>query len=287
MYRSPEGKAAILALYDRKLDRLQIEYDSVEVDTTFGLTHLLVTGPQDGPPLVLIHGANGCAPVALDVYPRLSERFRVYAVDVVGEPNRSHDRRMPKKDRAYGRWLIEVLEALDLEAVVLVGFSLGGMVIWQVLAEDERRIWSAYLAAPAGIVNGNPFTGIFRLFLPMKLFGKTGKPKHLQKVLNGLFTERDDFAEPFLSAVIRNFQLDFSPIKLISKTEAQRITTPMTIFGAEQDLMFPGRKLLKHARRIFPGLEDAVLLEGSRHVQGRADNDRIQSAVLRGMEHEE
>lgn len=280
MYTSEQGKAAIHALYQQKLDGLNIEYTNATVQTAFGETHVLVTGNPGHPPLVLVHGANGCAPVALDVYPRLREHFRVYAVDVVGEPTRSSDRTMSKKRREYGQWLVEVLDGLDLHGVKLVGFSLGGLCIWQALATDAWRVESAYLVAPAGVVAGNPFKGIFQLFLPMRRYMKRQDPKALEKVLHGLFTDEDPFARQFLGTALQHFKMDFSPIKNITKAEAQRIQTPVHVFAGGEDLMFPGRKLLKRARAIFPNLQSAVLLPDSKHVQGKADNDRIQEHIL-------
>lgn len=280
MYTSESGKAAIHKRYHDKLASLQIEYAFQKLDTSFGETNLIVTGHPENPPLVLVHGANGCAPVALDVYTKLADRFRVYAVDVIGEPNLSSDRKMSKKNRAYGKWLKEVLDALEQTDVTLVGFSLGGMAIWQTLVEDESRIKAAYLAAPAGIVNGNPIKGIFQLFLPMRRYIKRQEPKHLQKVIENLFTDDDDFAYQFLGTVLQHFKLDFSPIQNINKTEAKQITTPITIFGAGKDLMFPGRKMLKRAEKIFPSLKDGILLEDSKHVQGKSDNDRIQQMIM-------
>ena len=48
IYKSSEGKAKILALYDAQLQRLQHEYNDLWVDTQFGRTHLIQTGNPDG-----------------------------------------------------------------------------------------------------------------------------------------------------------------------------------------------------------------------------------------------
>ena len=47
IYKSSEGKAKILALYDAQLQRLQHEYSDLWVDTQFGRTHLIQTGKSD------------------------------------------------------------------------------------------------------------------------------------------------------------------------------------------------------------------------------------------------
>jgi hypothetical protein len=42
--------------------------------------------------------------------------------------------------------------------------------------------------------------------------------------------------------------------------------------------------MLKRAKKIFPSLQKAILLEQSRHVQGRSDNDLIEQTILNQLE---
>ncbi len=280
LFKTEEGKKAVLAVYQQKLKDLAISYETQKVNTAFGETNIIVTGNPTNPPLVLVHGANGCAPVALDVYPNLAKQYRVYAVDVVGEPNLSAGRRMNKKANEYGKWLKEVLSKLDLEKVTLAGFSLGGLVIWQTLIEDDVRIKAAYMIVPAGIVNGNPLKGLFKIFIPMKRYMSTQKEKYLERFLSGMFSEKDEFAQAFLSKVLLHFDMDFSPIPTIKDRDAKDITTPITIVAAKNDLFFPGEKLLKRAKKIFPSLKESILLEDSKHVQTRANNKKVEQLIL-------
>lgn len=281
LYISPEAKQEIADLYHEKLEALGISYDMQEVETSFGETTVIATGDSGNPPLVLVHGANGCAPVALEVYPNLAGKYRVYAVDVIGEPNLSAETRPGKKDNGYGHWMNEVIAQLGLKDVTMVGFSLGGLVIWKTLLADESNIREAFLTAPAGIVNGNPLKGLFKIFIPMKRYMHTHNPKHVDKFLREVFTEPDDFAHRFIAKALLHFDMDFSPIPVITKKEAGQIQTPLTIVGAKQDIMFPGEKMLKRARKIFPSLQQAILLEQSKHVQSRKDNDLVEQLVMK------
>ncbi len=279
-FKSETGRAEVLSLYDQKLQDLGIEYQSQTVRTQFGETHLLVTGPVDGPPLMIVHGSNGCAPIALETYPNLTKKYRVYAVDVPAQPNKSKGERLSMADLSYGQWMNELLIQLGLESVTLAGFSFGGLIILKTLAFDESRIKAAYLAAPAYIVNGNPLKLLWKMFIPMKRYMKTGKPKHIRRFLSEIFTDDDPFALAFLSQVFLHFEMDFTPVPVISKKEAGRIRTPVTLFAAKQDLVFPGERMIKRAKRIFPSLRQAVLFEDSKHVQARVHNDQIEKFIM-------
>ena len=129
LYKSETGKAEILNLYNQKLKDLNINYQYQDVETTFGKTNLIITGDVSKPPVLIVHGSNGCAPIALETYSGLESHFQVFAVDVLAQPNKSAETRLSMKNDDYGKWLHEVIDVLELKNVTLAGFSFGGLVI--------------------------------------------------------------------------------------------------------------------------------------------------------------
>lgn len=103
----------------------------------------------------------------------------------------------------------------------------------------------------------------------MKLYIRKENSVHLQKFLKGLFTDADTFAHQFLAKALMNFSMDFTVVPLIKTRDALGIKIPLTIFASKQDIMFPGEKMLKRAKAIFPSLKQAVLLPQSKHVQSK------------------
>lgn len=279
LYSSPEAKKEIHALYHDKLNELGIDYQFEKVATSFGETNVIVTGTPGKPDLFLVHGSNGCAPVAIEALSGLVDHFRIYAPDVIAQPNLSAETRPSMKDHSYGIWANEVLDGLQLNKVIMAGFSFGGLITWKTLVYDESKIKKAFLVAPAGIVNGNPLKLFMNVFRPMKRFRKTQKPEDRDRFLDALFSEPDSFAQQFLGKVFAHFTMDFAPIPSIKKAEAAEITTPIYLVGAQNDLVFPGEKMLKRAAKIFPSLQDSILLENSKHVQGKADNLKLENWI--------
>jgi len=78
--------------------------------------------------------------------------------------------------------------------------------------------------------------------------------------------------------------MDFSPLPIMSKKSGKNVKTPITIFAAEKDIMFPGKKMIKRAKQLFPSLEEIVLLEGSKHVPDATDFKEIEGLILRKSE---
>ena len=274
-FNSPQTKRAIERLYQNKLDELSITFELLKVETSFGNTNILLTGQQGKPPLVLVHGSNGCAPIAIEALIGLLDDYCVYAVDVVGQPNLSAGIRPSMQDNSYGQWMFEIMTRLNIQDVVLVGISFGGFISWKTLVLDERRILKSFLIVPAGIVNGNSLKTLWNVFFPITLYRWRRKMKYVHQFLKQLFTKEDEFAIAFLSEVFLHFKMDFSPIPLIKKEEAQRIKTPLSIIAADDDLLFPGVKMLRRAKEIFPSLNEVLLLKNSKHVPDRKGNEQI------------
>lgn len=280
LYKSEFGKNEILNLYNQKLKELGIEYTYKVIDTDFGKTNIIVAGDSTKPPLIIIHGSNGCAPIALETYPTLSKKFQIFAIDVLAQPNKSAETRLSMKDNSYGLWINELINKLELKNVTMAGFSFGGLIILKTLIQNESNIKEVFLSAPAFIVNGNPLIALFKIFIPMKRYIKTQKTKYLEKFLESLFSEKDEFAHNYLSKVFLYFNMDFSPVPVIKKEEALFIKTPITLIVAKKDIIFPGVKMMKRANKIFPSLKNTLLLEDSKHVQNRKDNTKIEKLIL-------
>ncbi|MTI37967.1 alpha/beta hydrolase [Fulvivirga lutimaris] len=281
MFKSKKGKNEILSLYYKKLESLKIDYEYLTVLTDFGKTNIITTGNPSNPPIILVHGSNGCAPIALETYANLHKKFRVFAVDVLAQPNKSAEARLSMKDDSYGKWMNEVITELKIDSVTMAGFSFGGLIILKTLEHDEAKIKEVYLSAPAYIVNGNPFTALFKVFIPMKRYMKTKKVKYVERFLSHLFTHRDEFAIKFLSKVFLEFDMDFTPIPVIDANKAEKIVTPIHLFAAQDDILFPGKKMIKRAVKIFPSLKTSTLLERSKHVQNKEQNEQIEREIMR------
>lgn len=274
-FNNQQAKKDIEFLYYNKLDELPVFYEFQKVETSFGDTNVILTGTKNKPPLVLLHGSNGCAPIAIEALLGLVNDFRIYAIDIVGQPNLSAAVRPSMQNDDYGKWMFEILTRLNIWNAVLVGTSFGGFISWKTLVFDARRISKAFLIVPAGIVNGNPLKAFWKVFLPMKLYKWRKQPKYVHQFLNELFTGKDEFAISFLSKVFLHFKMDFSNIPLISQEEAKKIKKSIYIVAADNDLLFPGKRMIKRVKEIFPSLVEVLLLKNSKHVPDQDGNKLI------------
>jgi hypothetical protein len=115
IYKTPEGEAEIRALYDEALAGLAVGHDSVTVGTRLGETHVLALGPEGAPPVVFLPGGNALNPTCLKWFLPLTERHRLYAPDIVGQPGLSAQSRPSPKGDGHAFWAEDVLDGLALE----------------------------------------------------------------------------------------------------------------------------------------------------------------------------
>ena len=77
--------------------------------------------------------------------------FRVYAVDMIGEPGLSAPSRPPLASDAYALWLDDVMQALALTRASIVGVSLGGWLALDYATRRPARVEKVVLLCPGGV----------------------------------------------------------------------------------------------------------------------------------------
>jgi len=153
LYKTEEGFNAIMAWYESLVEQIEVPCKSRYVETRFGRTHMLVCGPEDAEPLVLVQAVAGNAPLWRNQLPALAQHFRVYALDTVGQPGLSAPN-PPSYIAAkseFSDWLIDVLDELKIEKAHFAGVSAGGWQILRLGAEHPERVNKLVMLSPMGV----------------------------------------------------------------------------------------------------------------------------------------
>ncbi len=265
IFRSPEAKARLVTWHHRFRERIGRPVESRTVSTSFGETHVLLCGPAEAPPLVMLHGALASSAHLMGELADLADRFRLIGIDVIGQSVMSAETRPPVNGNAYGEWVVECLDALGLDTVNLLGVSWGGFVATRAVVVAPERIRALTLIVPAGIVNGHGLTPLLKVALPLALYRRKPTPERLARFLRYQLSSGDADWAGFMGDVLLDISLDFRLPRLLRPEDVAGFTAPVQIFAAEHDLSFPGRRLLKRAAALFPNLVHTELMAGSMH----------------------
>lgn len=127
--------------------------ESRQVVTSRLSVHTLLSGPADGLPVLLVHGNASCSTFWEETMLALPGRYRAIAPDLRGYGDTED--LLVDATRGVGDWVDDLLalkQALGLGRYHVVGHSLGGSVLWGLLATDAANVLSATLVAP-----GSPY----------------------------------------------------------------------------------------------------------------------------------
>src|SRR3569623_1606554 len=103
IWKTPEGREAVRARYAQFLQHWPKPCEQLRVPTSQGETFVIASGRAEGPAVVMLHGSASNSVVWMRDAAVLGERFRVYAVDMIGEPRRARRlHRLARDPRAAG-----------------------------------------------------------------------------------------------------------------------------------------------------------------------------------------
>jgi pimeloyl-ACP methyl ester carboxylesterase len=154
LFKSNKGRIRYLEAYDAVLRDWPVPYEELDVPTRFGDTHVIASGEQEAPPLVLLPSLAGSATLWRPNVEGLSTHFRTYAVDVIGQVGKSVPTRRIENRQDCADWLVDVLDALDIPRTSIVGSSYGAFLALNQASLTPERVDRVILISPAGTFVG-------------------------------------------------------------------------------------------------------------------------------------
>jgi pimeloyl-ACP methyl ester carboxylesterase len=149
LFKTPEGQSRYMAAYEAALRLWPLPVESRFITTPYGRTHVLICGPQDAFPLLLLHGGYASSTMWFPNIADLSRQFRILALDTIGEPGRSIPVRTNATKRDAAAWLESVLDALGISRTHVMGLSRGGWLALNLALHAPRRLEKIALLSPA------------------------------------------------------------------------------------------------------------------------------------------
>lgn len=274
-FNNTESEKWLRQWYWERLDALGQPYESISVETSFGDTHLIVGGWADGPPLILVHAENSCSAVALTALSGLLDRYRVYAIDIVGEPNLSAPVRPALSKHAYGQWMFEIQSRLRLQGASAVGISFGAFVLMKSMIFNPSAFSMVCLITPLGWVERAIDPSLATDVIALEAYEKTGQGSFQTLYLRALLTNLHGIEAQFLRQILGNFHSDKRQVPLIEDESLYGIQVPLHLILMEEDGLVPEVPAYKRWLKHFSTTSQCLLLPRSRHVPGEADYQKV------------
>ncbi|MDR1643972.1 MAG: alpha/beta fold hydrolase [Clostridiales bacterium] len=149
-FKSETGRRAIISTYDKLLSRFA-GLERLRLKTLCGSTFAIACGNPGSPALVLLHAESANSSMWLKDMKTLGGKFRVYALDMPGEPGWSEERQFPLDSEDYPEWLLDSLARLEIGKACVAGSSLGAWLAAKFAARHPEMVEKLALVAPVGM----------------------------------------------------------------------------------------------------------------------------------------
>lgn len=257
-FRTPGDVARYYERYDEMLARAwPVPHDELDVPSRFGTTHVRRSGPAGGIPLVLIHPTTGSSAGWAPLIAALSEHHPVYTPDTIGTAGRSVQTAPIRSPRDLVVWLDEVIDAVQVDRIHLVGYSEGGWIAGLHAAVTDRpeRLATLTLIEPGGAVERVPRRFIASMIIRgVWTLAARDKPKAIRdfnRWMNGDVELTDEQIDLLLLAM-RTFRQKLPSPRRLSDDELRRITMPTLLLLAADTRLYNPEEVAERARGLLP-----------------------------------
>jgi pimeloyl-ACP methyl ester carboxylesterase len=254
LYRSDDGKAQVHAEYRSALDAWPVPHEELRVPTCQGATFIVTCGPAGAPAVLLLHGGATNSAMWIRNVKTWARTFRLYAVDIIGEPGFSAPSRPPLSSDAYARWIDDVLAALKLSRVSIVGASLGGLFALDYAIRRPASVRALVLLAPAGVANVR--IGYLFSVVPLYFMGTWGRRKALELLMGLPPEERTPESERFLKScelVMSHHVIRAQPLPVFPDEALRKLTMPVLAVVGAKDVVFNSTTIRRRLETCVDG----------------------------------
>jgi pimeloyl-ACP methyl ester carboxylesterase len=269
IYKSEAGAREIQRRYQDMLATWPVPAEHIRVPTREGETFVVVSGPLDAPPLLLLHGSGANATMWGADIASWAGHFRTHAIDLIGEPGLSAPSRPPLASDAYALWLDDVLQGLGITTTSIVGASLGGWMALDYAARRPERVTHLALLCPAGI-GRQKFGWIFKSLL-LRPFGRWGLRRSARTVA-GLEAPEDGPVLDYLVLTFTQFKPRTDRLPVFPNEVLRRLSMPTLVIVGGRDVMFDSEGTARRVRQCLPHATVNLLPDVGHAILGQTDS---------------
>jgi len=270
VWKSPEGERAVRERYLEILKHWPVPNRQLRVPTREGETFVIdssgACGDASAPPLLLLHGSVSNSAMWMGDVGAWAAHFRIFAVDMIGDAGLSAPSRPPLASDAHALWLDDVMGALGLARVSLVGTSLGGWLAFDYATRRPERVEALAAVCPAGI--GRQKLGIVFKTIPLRWMGQWGERKVAELVL-GRAPETPTPAQQYFALIHKNFRVRMVKLPIFSDAALQRLSMPVIAIVGGNDVLFDSAETKQRLERNVSNAEIRYLPDAWHFIPGQ------------------
>lgn len=262
----PEQKAYFEA-YDKTLQKWGVPYEELYIPTSKGIAHVLLSGPKNGIPVVLLHGMNASSTMWYPNAKALAQEYQIFAIDLIIEPGKSYKTVDLESVEDIIAWYQELFMTLELDPFHLVGTSRGGWLAMNLALEGKRDIRSLTLLAPAQtFVWIPPSTDLLKNMLNI-FYSKEESIERTMETMSQDTSKIDaDYLDQYHIAKDNDSLNKFLPsMKPFSNRELNALKMPVLVLIGDDDV-FNTERTIHLAEKHIPNVKGEIIPDSGHFI---------------------
>jgi pimeloyl-ACP methyl ester carboxylesterase len=284
IYASPEVKARFIEIYDEKMTGWPVPYEDVFVDTRYGKVHVIVSGPEDAPPMLLLH-ASGVAGWSWKYnVEELSQNYRTYAIDLIGDAGKSEFASLDhimEDGQDQAELYAEITDKLGVDKAYVVGASEGGFIGTNYALHYPERVEKLALLGPMGYSGAtrSAVRIMFTQFFPLR----PSQESTFSWAFSNSAELKADFGEWFRLLMSSSGPKKVAPLPF-SAEERQSLKVPVMFVFGKRDNLVGDPEAARELVQDIPNVRVEIVEAG--HLMGAELPDQVNALVLEFFEEE-
>lgn len=153
IYKSEEHRARLMKIYEEKLAQWPVPYKTSYVDTKYGKIHVIISGPEEGYPVLLINASGLSGWSWIHNVEALNAKYRTYAIDNIGEGGKNEmlaPGDIPHNGQEIAEFYSGICDQLGIEKANVIGASIGGYIATNFALYAPNRVHKLVLLGSMG-----------------------------------------------------------------------------------------------------------------------------------------
>ena len=273
-----------MEVYNEKMADWPVPYEDVFVDTQYGKVHVIVSGPEDAPPLLLLHASAVSSWSWKFNVEELSQQYRTYTIDLIGDAGKSEFtslKHIMKNGRDQAELYTEITNQLGVEKAYVVGASEGGFIGTNYALYAPERVEKLALLGPMGYAGAvrSAIRITFAQFFPLKPIQEST----FRWAFSDSAKLKEEFGEWFLLMMT-----GYNPAKVLplpfSAEERQSLKVPVLFVFGKRDNLVGDPEAARALVQDIPDIRVEVLDAG--HLMGAEQPEQVNALITEFFEGE-
>lgn len=287
-FKSDAGMAMYMTAYDAVLREWPVPYEELDLPTRFGTTHTIASGARDAPGVLLLPSLAGSATLWRPNVAALSQCYRVYAIDMLGQVGKSVSTRWLRTRQDLADWLSDVLNALELRTASFVGSSYGACAALNQASLTPERVERVVLIGPAGIFVPLSWKFYFAMLVkgPILKLLRRKRPRDITELLgkHARIAPSDARWRELMSVTMSVSAIPNTVrVGVFSDAELAAIRAPTLLLIGEHERLYEAHATLKRAIERMPALTGAVI-PNAHHLAALAQPEDVNEQITRFLQ---